>query len=121
MWRKGVGWLHLSCLRIEDYMNVERLEHELCLLDNKPVVVVAPSFGHVSFSYAGNLSVIKTPEHTVGFHLTNQLGGVAIIFFADDLEKLEKPSAVCESHVVRLKGPHQYPEKYVGVDDWKKS
>lgn len=98
-------------------MNIELLEHQLVLLDDKPVVVVAPSFGHVSFSYAGNLSVIKTPEHTVGFHLTNQLGGVAIIFFADDVVNLEKPSAVCESHVIRLKGPHQYPEKYVNAED----
>jgi hypothetical protein len=101
-------------------MNIEKLEFDLVQLNDKPVVVVAPSFGHVSFSYAGNLSVIKTSEHTVGFHLTNQLGGVAIIFFADDVEKLEKPSAVCEAHVIRLKGPHQYPERFVGVDDWKK-
>lgn len=100
-------------------MNLEKLEFDLVQLNDQPVVVVAPSFGHVSFSYAGNLSVIQTPEHTVGFHLTNQLGGVAIIFFADDVEKLEKPSPVCESHVIRLKGPHQYPEKYSTVDDWK--
>jgi len=102
-------------------MNIEKLEHDLVLLNNKPVVLVAPSFGHVSFSYAGELAVITTPEHAVGFHLTNQMGVVAVIFFVDDVEKLEKPSVVCNSHVIRLKGPHQYPEKYVGVDDWKKS
>lgn len=101
-------------------MNIERMEHELVLLNGKPIVLVAPSFGHVSYSYAGNLSVISTPEHTVGFHLTNQLGGVAIIFFADDVANLEAPSSVCNTHVVRLKGPHQYPEKYSPADYWKK-
>ena len=102
-------------------MNVERLEHELCLLNDKPVVVVTPSFGRVSFSYVGNLSVIKTPEHHVGFHLTNQLGGLAIIFFVEDVAKLENPSPVCKSHVIRLKGPHQYPEMFMvssnNIDD----
>jgi len=96
-------------------MNKEALEYELTLLNNKPVVLVVPSFGHISFSYAGNLSVITSMEHEVGFHMTNQMGGIAIIFFIDDVERLEMPSKVCETHIIRLKGPHQFPEKYINA------
>ncbi len=93
-------------------MNPERLEHELCLLKDKPVVAIVPWFGHTSFSYAGILTVIQSVDHAVGFHLVNE-AGIAIIFFVEDVLALDPPNKVCHSFVIRLKGPHDYQDHYL--------
>lgn len=95
-------------------MNLELLEHELAQLDGRNVVVVSPSFGNVSFAYAGQLSKIVYPDATVRFHLITTMHEVAIMFNATDVTALENPSdGIKADKVIRLKGPHDYQESFV--------
>jgi hypothetical protein len=93
-------------------MHLERLEYELTLLDGKEIVIVIPSFGHISYSFAGKLEVTRMPDLTVGFHFVNQISGIAIIFFSDDVIAIEPPTPQRNVHIIRLKGPYDYKEQY---------
>ena len=88
-------------------MHDEHLEHEISLLKDKPVILVQPSFGSVSFSYKGVLHVVN--DHPVIFHFCSDTGDTAIIFCVEDVKKLETQLL---NTVIRLKGPHEYQEKY---------
>jgi hypothetical protein len=88
-------------------MHDEHLEHELFLLKEKPVILVQPSYGHVSISYAGVLHVVN--DIPVIFHFCSNSGDTAIIFCVEDVKGIERGMP---STVIRLKGPHEYREKY---------
>lgn len=88
-------------------MHDEHLEHELFLLKDKSVILVQPSFGNVSISYAGVLHVVN--DIPVIFHFCTNNGDVAIIFCVEDVKILERQMP---NPVIRLKGPHEYRESY---------
>lgn len=88
-------------------MHDEQLEHELFLLKEKSVILVQPSFGHVSISYVGVLHVVN--DVPVIFHFRTNTGDTAIIFCVEDVNKLERG---IPSTVIRLKGPHEYRERF---------
>jgi hypothetical protein len=88
-------------------MHDEQLEHELFLLKEKSVILVQPSFGHVSTSFSGVLHVVN--DVPVIFHFRTNSGDTATIFCVEDVNKLEKGIPF---PVIRLKGPHEYREDY---------
>lgn len=91
-------------------MNLEILEHELAMLNGKPVILVKPDFGTVSISYCGNLTATSDEACHIVFHLITV--GPAIIFRAEDVSSLEEPSPETAANqivkIIRLKGPHFY-------------
>lgn len=92
-------------------MNLELLEHELSKLNGKPIIIVRPGYGRVSDAISGVLTVTSTEEHTVGFHLMTFMGVLAIIFYADDVLRIE-PGTADVAAIVRLKGPHDYKDHW---------
>ena len=69
--------------------NVEQIEHELTKLKGNRVFVIIPMSGMTSLSMAGDLQLVETQDHMVGFHLTGH--DIALIFFAEDVQSLEAP------------------------------
>lgn len=84
-------------------MNTEQIEYELTLLTGKQIIVIVPVTGKSSIAYSGELQMVTTPEHLVGFHVASPLGGWAIIFYADDVASLESCTAPSIAKTVRLK------------------
>lgn len=82
-------------------MNIEQIEFELTQLKGKLVYVIVPISIEASFSLASELQVVETKEHSVGFHLSTV--GVALIFFAMDVETLEDPLTQSFTKTIRLK------------------
>jgi len=91
-------------------MSEEIIESKLVALRNKKVVIVSPAFGSVSYSYSGEL--YSTVEgYPIKFHFTGQ-SGIAIIFYAKDVETVETRADFANLNIIRLKGPHDYQEDY---------
>jgi len=94
-------------------MNNEVLEHELTKLDGKPIVLIVPSFGHASFSYAGILTATTlNNDHMIRFHFVDNAGSMAVLFFVEDVMAIKEPSASCVSPIVELRGPHDYRQEF---------
>lgn len=81
--------------------NTEQIEYELTQLKGKPVYVIVPLFdGRASLSLCGDLQVVETAEHLVGFHLSGV--GIAIIFFAEHVVSLEPALTEGFTKTIRL-------------------
>jgi hypothetical protein len=89
-------------------VNVEHLEHELCLLNNKFVVVVRPGFGQQSDSWIGRL----TSNNDYPRKFTLDSDNFSMIFFAEDVVKLDEPINEETEKIIRLKGPNDYVQIY---------
>ncbi len=86
----------------------ERLEHELHLLNGKPVSVVRPNHGTQSDHWSGVLNSV-TETYPVRFHFVSN--GQAILFEVEDVVKIDppkNPSSERETPTIRLKGPQDY-------------
>ena len=90
-------------------MNTEQLEHELCLLNNKIVIVVRPGFGQQSDSWMGHLVSDNSYPRKFTFSSSNDL---VMIFFAEDVMKLDNSKSEDVEKIVRLKGPNDYAKTY---------
>ena len=79
--------------------NVEQIEYELTQLKGKEVSLIIPLGGTISLSTFGELYVVEV-EHRVGFHIPSI--SYAIIFFAEDVDRLETPSTQRFTKTIRL-------------------
>ena len=86
-------------------MNTEQIEYELTQIKGKLVYVIVPVSIGASISLAGELQVVETEEHSVGFHVTSM--GMAIIFFAEDIQSLEPSLTQSFIKTIRLKKSSQ--------------
>ncbi len=82
-------------------MNTEQIECELANLKGRPVIVITPIRGKASFSFCADLAVVETEDHMVGFHLS--VPGIALIFYADDVLRLENSKQPAIAKLIRLK------------------
>jgi len=90
-------------------MTDEVLEAELSKLNGKVVYVVRPMFGSQSDSYMGTLWV-QNKKYPLQF-LVNA-ASLVMLFTTDDVSTIEPPKNDGYSKIIRLKGPHNYKEKY---------
>lgn len=88
-------------------MNEEIIEYKLSLLGVKPVILVIPYFGHVSMSYIGTVC-LSTNESPIIFSFSTEMG-MSLIFLISDVDTFEEGGT---QPIIRIKGPHQYPEVY---------
>jgi len=89
----------------------ELIEHQLNQLNDQTICIVRPYFGFQSDSWIGRLSVLQH-KYPLEFHFgTGQ--GVAILFIADDVVRIDPPQDVDNSLIIiRLKGPADYTRPY---------
>lgn len=90
-------------------MSEEVIEAKLCDIKGGLVIFVVPQYGHVSFSYIGELNCVAI-DHPILFHF--QAEGMSAIFRASDVDKIDDNLTPGPDTVIRLKSPHQYNEKY---------
>lgn len=79
--------------------NVEQIEFELTQLKEKEVSLIIPLGGTISMSTFGTLYVVEF-EHRVGFHIPGPTS--AIIFFAEDVEVIEKSQSERFTKTIRM-------------------
>lgn len=86
---------------------LEMLETKLCLMADKPVILIRPSFGLQSDSWRGLLSV-HTESFPVQFQVVSD--GQATVFTVDDVKatKLLKEQLIGPQFIITLKGPKDY-------------
>ena len=95
-------------LPVEYYIIMTELETNLCLLNNRVVCIVRPSFGKQSSSWVGQLSV-----HTNTFPITFQISlpAAAMVFTEGDVKEITNYKGINNSltdPVIILKGPNDY-------------
>lgn len=94
-------------------MNLELLEHTLVQMGGENVIIVQPYYGKVSDSYIGSLSVTTSKEHHVLFSFRTPF--ISKIFEANDVLRVDAPTAGCKEKIIRLKGPTDYKEHWQTV------
>ena len=73
--------------------NIEAIEHEVVQLNGKEVILTIPvGLGRANMSLGGTLGVVQNKDFVCGFHLANPIAGIALVFFADDVESLQAPT-----------------------------
>lgn len=82
--------------------NVEQIEMALTQLQGKQVILIVPMDKKMSMSLTGPLEVISNDEHSCGFHVSNPVGGWAMIFFAENVLCLDEPKTDGYAKIIRL-------------------
>ena len=81
-------------------MNENLIEHLLVELKGQLVIVVRPMFGTQSDSWTDTL-IVHDKEYPLQFEVRGTL------FYVSDVSSIESAG-----EIIRLKGPHEYNEKY---------
>lgn len=85
----------------------ELLEHELCLLHGKTVMLVRPFFGTQSDSWVGEIFA-DSEHYPVTFQVKSASQSKSTIFTVADVSKIEIPKDDSVKIIIRLKGPLDY-------------
>ena len=89
-------------------MSIEQNEAELCALNGKIVIVIRPGFGQQSDSWMGHL----VSDNSYPRKFTFSSNDLVMIFFAEDVMKLDNSKSEDVEKIVRLKGPSDYAKTY---------